>query len=127
MEANNDTDGNASDINATNIDNQSFSGSTRRKIDLAWRYISLNIENGKPMYTCLFCLNNYMGGRINRMKQHLARKIRNIARCRKVLHAVKEQMAKILEEIKKSKDIYMSFGDEIEEEELTPSHPPSKK
>ena len=126
MEANNQSvdsnavnadDANASDVNVTNLDNQSSSGSTRGKTDPAWRHISLNIENGKPVYTCLFCLNKYKGGGINRMKQHLAGITGNIARCKKVPHDVKEQMGEILEEVKKTKDKFVSFGDENEIDE----------
>ena len=70
MEANNQSmdsnalnanDASASDVNAANADNQSSSGSTHGRIDPAWRHISLNIKNGKLVYTCLFCLNKYKG------------------------------------------------------------------
>ena len=121
------------DANATNPDNQSSSNSTCGKTNSAWKHVSLNIEQGKPIYTCLFCLNKYKGGMINKMKQHLVGKQGNIARCKKVPHDVKEHMKEILEEVKKSKDKSVSFSDEFEEEiaqeeeELTLTHPPSKK
>ena len=124
---------NLSNTNPANANNQSSSGSTRGKTDPAWRHFSLNVENGKAIYTCLFCLNQYKGGGINRMKQHLAGRQGNIARCKKVPHDVKEQMSRLLEEVKKTKDKSVSFSDDEieeamaqEEEETTLAPRPSK-
>ncbi|RYQ79382.1 hypothetical protein Ahy_Scaffold6g108122 [Arachis hypogaea] len=65
-------------------ENQSQTYSVRGKTDPAWRYVALQNINGKPHYQCLFCLNTFGDGGINRMKKHLAKIGGDIKKCSKV-------------------------------------------
>ena len=96
---------NLSNTNPANADNQSSSGSTRGKTNPTWRHFNLNVAGRQG----------------------------NIARCKKVPHDVKEQMSRLLEEVKKTKDKSVSFSDDEieeamaqEEEETTLAPRPSK-
>ncbi|XP_054778212.1 uncharacterized protein LOC129286226 [Prosopis cineraria] len=51
---------------------QSIIGSTHEKTNPAWEHLALRKEGDTAIYTCLHCSNEYRGGGINRLKQHLA-------------------------------------------------------
>lgn len=116
----------------SNANMQSSSASSRGKSDPAWQHVSLIQENGKPVYTCMFCLTRYKGGGINRMKQHLAGKQGQISSCKKVPHDIKCQMMGHLELVKQNKNDKESFGDDYDEAEVqevqgvSPPPPPTK-
>ena len=87
--------------------------SVRAKTDPAWAYFSYKKEGKQNVYTCLCCNNVYKGGGINRMKQHLAGIVGNIASCKKVTHDVRHAMKMSLNE--GSKKVSM---EDIGEEEV---------
>nr|XP_025652598.1 uncharacterized protein LOC112748584 [Arachis hypogaea] len=72
------------------------SSNLRGKIDLAWKYVALQMVNGKPQYQCLFCLQVFNGGGIHMMKKHLAKITGDVKKCPKVPYDV-ENRWKVIE------------------------------
>ncbi|XP_072054868.1 uncharacterized protein [Arachis hypogaea] len=96
------------------------SSNLRGKTDLAWKYVALQMVNGKPQYQCLFCLQVFNGGGIHRMKKHLAKITGDVKKCPKVPYDVEKQMESLLKEIQTNKNKRkVSFseegGDEVED------------
>ncbi|RYR18324.1 hypothetical protein Ahy_B03g062941 [Arachis hypogaea] len=96
------------------------SSNLRGKIDLAWKYVALQMVNGKPQYQCLFCLQVFNGGKIHRMKKHLAKITGDVKKCPKVPYDVEKQMESLLKEIQTNKNKRkVSFseegGDEVDD------------
>ncbi|XP_025661739.1 uncharacterized protein [Arachis hypogaea] len=89
------------------------SSNLRGKTDLAWKYVALQIVNGKPQYQCLFCLQVFNGGGIHRMKKHLAKVTGDVKKCPKVPYDVEKQMESLLKDIQANKKKRkVSFGEE---------------
>ncbi|XP_072062191.1 uncharacterized protein [Arachis hypogaea] len=96
------------------------SSNLRRKIDLAWKYVALQIVNGKPQYQCLFCLQVFNGGGIHRMKKHLAKITGDVKKYPKVPYDMEKQMESLLKEIQTNKNkrkviFSEEGGDELED------------
>ncbi|RYR59369.1 hypothetical protein Ahy_A05g025242 [Arachis hypogaea] len=89
------------------------SSNLRKKTDLAWKYVALQIVNEKPQYQCLFCLQVFNGGGIHRMKKHLAKITGDVKKCPKVSYDVEKQMKNLLKEIQTNKNKRkVSFSEE---------------
>ncbi|RYQ99728.1 hypothetical protein Ahy_B07g087716 [Arachis hypogaea] len=96
------------------------SSNLREKTNLAWKYVSLQIVNGKPQYQCLFCLQVFNGGKIHRMKKHLAKITGDVKKYPKVPYDVEKQMKNLLKEIhinknKRKVSSDEEGGDEVED------------
>ena len=61
----------------------------RAKSDIGWEHRAEVIDtNGRKILKCLYCGKQIRGGGINRMKQHLNGKKRDVIGCTKVPHDV---------------------------------------
>ncbi|MED6192486.1 hypothetical protein PIB30_010421 [Stylosanthes scabra] len=118
------------------------SSNLRGKIDHAWRYVALNVVNGKSQYQCLFCLQIFGEGGIHRMNKHLAKISGDVNKCPKVPYDVEKQMETLVKEAQKEKSkrqiIFAEEGeDEVEdaideaiaqeEQQCASNQQPSKK
>ncbi|XP_072087429.1 uncharacterized protein [Arachis hypogaea] len=88
---------------ANDIQSQS-SSNLREKTDLAWKYIALQMENGKPQYQCLFCLQVFKGGGIHMIKKHLEKITGDVKKCPKVSYDVEKHMEKGGDEVEDAID-----------------------
>ncbi|XLS81305.1 hypothetical protein HN51_047136, partial [Arachis hypogaea] len=73
--ANSPNSNDAANPNPPSSNNSQSQGSSnlQRKTDLAWKYVALQVVNGRPQYQCLFCLQVFNGGGILRVKKYLAK------------------------------------------------------
>ncbi|KAK8944915.1 hypothetical protein KSP39_PZI007719 [Platanthera zijinensis] len=86
----------------------------REKNDPGWNHFSLiQSSDGKKHYKCLHCGVIYMGGGINRMKQHLAGIKGNVVACKKVSHDIRNQMQENLKIISDKKQETQEFLDSV--------------
>ncbi|XLU31085.1 hypothetical protein S245_067151, partial [Arachis hypogaea] len=83
----------AANTNSRSANDSQSQGSSnlRGKTDLAWKYVALQMVNGKPQYECLFCLQVFNGGGIHRMKKHLAKITGDVKKCPKVPYDVEKK------------------------------------
>ncbi|XP_010468542.1 PREDICTED: uncharacterized protein LOC104748632 [Camelina sativa] len=78
--------------------------SVRGKNDIAWSYvIQSNDARGKTVLECSFCHKRKLGGRINRMKQHLAGVKGNTDACSQIPEDVRFKILNTLKEIENRK------------------------
>ena len=74
----------------------SMSSGIRGKTDLAWGHYreapELSVGCKKNKLVCLYCAKVFMGGGINRFKQHLAGTKREVEQCYKCSFDVRHQM-----------------------------------
>ncbi|XP_028800415.1 uncharacterized protein LOC114755716 [Neltuma alba] len=115
---NNQSSGNENVTQSSTPNNETSSptltSSLRGKSDPAWAHVAYKKEGTQTIYTCLFCGNNYRGGGINRMKQHLAGVTGQIASCKKVSHDVCHRMIESLKECSKKKAVE-NIDEDLEE------------
>ncbi|XP_028797573.1 uncharacterized protein LOC114753072 [Neltuma alba] len=82
------------------------SQSIRLKVDPAWEHciqVPSKTPGGKKHLRCLYCVKEFAGRGIHRMKQHLAGKKRDAISCKKVFADVRYQLEQNLKEIEKKK------------------------
>ena len=93
-----------SNEHASTTGSNANSSSMRAKCDPAWDHVTKELKEGKSSYRCIHCGKSYKGGRINRMKRHLARIKGDVAACMGVPYDVRFQKVENLKEISKSKE-----------------------
>lgn len=87
----------------------------RDKSDMAWEFISVrNDSDGKKIFICCFCRNEFKGGGINRMKMHLAGQSGNIRACLKVPKDVRFNVKQSLNEFAQRKQDHQRKLDEMD-------------
>ncbi|RYR74629.1 hypothetical protein Ahy_A02g009353 [Arachis hypogaea] len=87
----------AANPNPPSSNNSQSQGSfnLREKIDLAWKYVALQVVNGRPQYQCMFCLQVFNGGGIHKIKKHLAKITRDVKKYPKVLYDSNKSKRKV--------------------------------
>jgi hypothetical protein len=74
----------------------SMSSGSRGRTDLAWGHCreapELSVRRKKTKLVYLYCAKIFVGGDINRFKQHLAGAKGEVEQCRKCPHDVRHQM-----------------------------------
>ncbi|CAL5356143.1 unnamed protein product [Camellia sinensis] len=77
---------------------------TKGKSDIAWAHVIEGQDaNGKKTYSCMNCGKTIKGKGINRMKQHLAKKLGEVGPCKKVNPNIQYQMHESLKAFEEKK------------------------
>ncbi|MED6174149.1 hypothetical protein PIB30_066158 [Stylosanthes scabra] len=107
----------AANLPASNESQSKTSSNVRGKTDPAWKYVVVQVVNGKTRLCCTFCTQSYSGCGINRMKRHFVKIKGEIKPCPNVPFDVIKEMEAVLIEIEKSKKKRkISFSENGEDE-----------